>query len=210
MYCVCVCIEQPRQYSLSDVPNQQYYRISVKREVSPTGNNLPPGTFSNILHDNVKVGDIIDCSPPYGDFTLDVEAHSPVVLISGGVGSTPMLSMLGAIVQQCSHDRQVRYIHGTRNSQTHAMKQFINDIVKRNDNVKKYIYYDTVSDNDTKGIDYDYQGYIDLAALKNDIMLDDTDYYVCGPKIFMDKIIQQLKSLGITDHKIHYELFGVN
>jgi hemoglobin-like flavoprotein/ferredoxin-NADP reductase len=195
---------QPRQYSLSDSPGNKYLRISVKRESERPGN--PAGLVSNLLHSNVEEGSEVELRPPFGEMFLS-EGESPVVLISGGVGLTPMVSMLNSIVES-GNGRRVVYIHACRNGEVHAMKEHINETVAENDNVSKIVYYDTVSSSDTKGKDYDHVGVLDIGAIKNNVVLPGADYYVCGPRPFMVAQRQSLVDLGVAPEKIHIEVFG--
>ena len=116
---------QPRQYSLSDAPGQGRLRISVKREPGVAG--APAGRVSNALHDRLQVGGVLDVAPPQGDFQLREAGGAPVVLLSGGVGLTPMVSMLNHLVR-ADDGRQIRFVHGCRNRDAHAMRDHVNTI----------------------------------------------------------------------------------
>eukprot|EP00026_Physarum_polycephalum_P007498 Phypoly_transcript_07560.p1 GENE.Phypoly_transcript_07560~~Phypoly_transcript_07560.p1 ORF type:complete len:390 (+),score=83.08 Phypoly_transcript_07560:224-1393(+) len=159
--------EQPRQYSLSCAPNQKYLRVSVKREVALA--ERPAGKMSNLLHVDVNEGTQIDVSPPFGDFFLDLDAKTPVVLISGGVGLTPMLSMLDTLTQQGA-TRKVTFVHSARNKKVHAMREYVNAVAaKHAEYVKKLVYYADPTGAE-KGIDYDQSGRVDIHQIKDQII----------------------------------------
>ncbi len=126
-----------RQYSLSDAPGKEYYRISVKKE---KGVDTPDGKVSNYLHDHVKEGDMLPVSAPAGDFVLNMDSTLPVVLISGGVGITPMMSMLNTLIEQDSK-RNVCFVHAAPNSNTHAMKEHVEAVDNEYEQVKAYTCY---------------------------------------------------------------------
>ncbi len=196
-------LQQIRQYSLSDMPNGRSYRISVKRE---GGGGQPAGYVSNLLHDHVKVGDEVKLAAPYGTFHIDVDAKTPIVLISGGVGLTPMVSMLKRAIQD--PQRQVVFVHGARNSGVHAMRDWLRDAAKTHANFALVVFYDDPLAQDVAGRDYDFAGLVDVKAIKDAILLPDADYYICGPIPFMRLQHDALKDLGVREARIHYEVFG--
>lgn len=196
---------QPRQYSLSDAPNGEYFRISVKRESAQE--TKPAGAVSTLLHHDIHVNDIIDVAPPMGDFYLHTEHQSPVVFISGGVGFTPMIAMLNQLLAS-KDPRQVRFIHGCRHGKVHAMKRYVQTVCKQNDQIKSVIFYENPNANDVQGKDYDYAGRIDLALIKDQVLLPDADYYLCGPLEFMRAQKNALIALGVGADRIYAEVFG--
>ncbi|OLL27992.1 nitric oxide dioxygenase [Burkholderia sp. SRS-W-2-2016] len=197
-------LQQIRQYSLSDIPNGYTYRISVKREDGDA--TRPPGYVSSLLHEHVSVGDEVKLAAPFGTFYIDVNATTPLVLISGGVGLTPMVSMLKRAIQDPR--RQVVFIHGARNSAVHAMRDRLRQTAATHKNFRAIVFYDSPLDTDVQGADYDQAGFVDLGKLRNDILLPDADYYICGPVPFMRIQHDALKALDIHESKIHYEVFG--
>lgn len=196
-------LQQIRQYSLSDMPNGRSYRISVKREA---GGTQPPGYVSNLLHDHVNVGDEVRLAAPYGSFHIDVNARTPIVLISGGVGLTPMISMLKRAIQD--PQRQVVFVHGARNSAVHAMRDRLREAAKANENFDLFVFYDQPLHQDEQGRDYDFPGLVDVKLIEKAVLLPDADYYICGPIPFMRMQHDALKNLGIHEARIHYEVFG--
>jgi nitric oxide dioxygenase len=197
-------LQQIRQYSLSDMPNGHSYRISVKREEGDA--TRAPGQVSSLLHDHVNVGDEIRLAAPYGTFYIDVDATTPIVLISGGVGLTPMVSMLKRAIQNAQ--RQVVFIHGARNSAVHAMRDRLRQTVATCSNFKAIIYYDDPLPGDVQGTDFDRKGFIDLNEIASTVLLPDADYYICGPIPFMRIQHDALRKLDIQEGRIHYEVFG--
>ncbi|MGO4809799.1 NO-inducible flavohemoprotein [Cupriavidus sp. 2MCAB6] len=196
-------LQQIRQYSLSDVPNGRSYRISVKRE---SGGTTPAGYVSCLLHDHVGVGDEVRLAAPYGSFYIDVNARSPIVLISGGVGLTPMVSMLKKALQE--PPRQVVFVHGARNSAVQAMRNRLREASHEHANFKLLVFYNEPLPEDVQGKDFDYEGLVDVSLIKDSIMLPDADYYICGPIPFMRMQHDALQNLDIPETRIHYEVFG--
>lgn len=198
-------VEQIRQYSLSDVPNGRTYRISVKRE---SGNeDQPPGYVSNLLHDHVQIGDRIRLAAPYGNFFIDVNATTPVVLISGGVGLTPMISMLKRVLQS-PDQRHLVFVHGARNGRVQAMKSKLRQAAAEHDNFHLIMFYSDPLASDQVGQDYDYEGFVDVKQIADRILLEEADYYICGPVPFMRLQHDALMNLGVGEARIHYEVFG--
>lgn len=197
-------LQQIRQYSLSDAPNGKTYRISVKREAGADPSQA--GYVSTLLHDEVQVGDHIRVAAPHGTFYVDVDATTPVVLISGGVGLTPMISMLNRVLQ--SPGREVVFVHGARNSAVHAMKDYLCQMAADHPNFHTIIFYDQPLPGDRQGSDYDHAGIVDLGAIEDRVMLPDADYYICGPIPFMRMQHDALLARGVKEPRIHYEVFG--
>jgi nitric oxide dioxygenase len=191
-----------RQYSLSDAPGKEHYRISVKKEA---GLNSPDGIVSVYLHEGVKAGDVLNLSAPAGDFYLDTESAKPAVLISGGVGITPMVSMLKTAVEK-QPEREVTFIHGAINGQTHALKDEVKKVAEEAKNISTYFVYEKPLEDD---FGYDHTGYIDVAYLRKVLPLDkEAEYYFCGPFPFMRAINHALQELNIKKENIHFEFFG--
>lgn len=196
-------LQQIRQYSLSDMPNGQTYRISVKREGEP---GQPAGKVSCLLHDHIEPGDELLVAPPYGTFHIDVDARTPIVLISGGVGLTPMVSMLKTALQDPA--RQVVFVHGARNGRVQAMRNRLRQAERENENFRVIVFYNEPLAEDVEGRDYDHPGLVDVKLIRDQILLPDADYYICGPIPFMRQQHDALENLGIPEARIHYEVFG--
>ncbi|WP_248930526.1 NO-inducible flavohemoprotein [Paenibacillus hamazuiensis] len=194
-----------RQYSLSDAPGKPYYRISVKREDAVSGR--PAGKVSVYLHEKVKEGDVLPLSAPAGDFTLQRGDARPAVLISGGVGLTPMVSMLKTLVEQ-EPQRPVTFIHAALNGDVHALKDEVRAIAANHPQVKVYFCYEKPTTFDKASGDYDKDGYIDLPWLQTVVPTADGPFYFCGPIPFMKAIHRALKMWGVAAADIRYEFFG--
>ncbi|CAM3092917.1 NO-inducible flavohemoprotein [Paenibacillus lupini] len=192
-----------RQYSLSDAPGKPYYRISVKRE--DTLPSKPAGVVSVYLHEQMKEGEVLWLSAPAGDFTLDLEDIRPVVLISGGVGLTPMVSMLNTLVDTKT-DRQVTFIHAAQNGEYHALKQQVEEKVSQTSGAAAHWCYSNPTVLDTGA--FHKEGYIDLPWLQKVIPNKDAVFYFCGPVPFMAHINRLLLEWNVPAEQIHYEFFG--
>ncbi|WP_045515634.1 NO-inducible flavohemoprotein [Neobacillus niacini] len=192
-----------RQYSLSDAPGKDYYRISVKREA---GTANPNGMVSNYLHDVVTEGEILKVSAPAGDFVLDTEKTTPVVLLSGGVGLTPMLSMLKTVVE-VQPQRKVTFIHAAANGTVHALREEVETLTSL-EHVNSFFFYDSPTEDDRKNNSFDVEGYVTQEWLVKNIPTVEADFYFCGPLPFMKSINRSLKDLGVNEDRIHFEFFG--
>lgn len=192
-----------RQYSLSDAPGKDYYRISVKREA---GTNNPDGMVSNYLHDQINEGDIVNISAPAGDFILDLDSKNPIVLLSGGVGLTPILSMLKT-VSEVQPERDVTFIHAAQNSSVHALRNEVEEL-STNEKIKAFVFYDSPTKEDRLNKSFDVEGYVTQEWLKQNTATNEADYYFCGPEPFMKAINSSLIELDIPEERIHYEFFG--
>lgn len=193
---------QPRQYSISCAPNNEYYRISVKKEI---GNEHPDGLISNRLHNHINEGDIIELSAPAGNFILRDESNSHKIFISGGVGQTPLLSMLEELIQnESSNKTPITWIHGCRNEQVHAFKDKLAEISKVNPNINQHFFYEQLTERKNNS----HEGWVDLEMLKENVLSDDAEYYICGPAPFIEKHYNFLVKNGIEKTSIHFEEFG--
>lgn len=192
-----------RQYSLSDSPGKDYYRISVKREA---GTQNPDGMVSNYLHDHISEGDVVHISAPAGDFILDTEMQTPVVLVSGGVGLTPMMSMLKTLAE-LQPERKVTFVHASQNGKVHALRGEVEEI-SANENVEAYVFYDAPTEEDRKNSAFDVEGYVTQEWLEQNVAVKDAEFYFCGPVPFMKAINRSLKGLGVNEERIHFEFFG--
>lgn len=196
---------QPRQYSLSDAPNGEYFRISVKREGAK--GEAPQGLVSNRLHDHYQEGDEIELSPPFGDFWLHEQRANPAVFISGGVGITPLLSMLARLTLQGS-GRTLVFVHGARNSRVRGLKSQLDQVIRDNPNARSFLFLESAQESDQQGKDYDFIGPVDLEPIRSEILLPQADYYLCGPIPFIRLHRDRLKTMGVAADQIHYEVFG--
>lgn len=195
-------LRQLRQYSLSDTPDHQHLRISVKREIA--GKETPAGMVSNWLHDNVNVGSIIPVSKPFGDFTPDTEGDAPIVLLSAGVGITPMISALNRIAK-VSPGRRVIFAHAARNASHHPHRADIAKAVALMPNLHSVTFYeDDHVDQDSVTC---MAGRMQLTKLPS-WEVDKAQVYMCGPLPFMQKQWADLVAQGVPAHQLHREVFG--
>ncbi|MFC4971536.1 NO-inducible flavohemoprotein [Paenibacillus sp. GCM10023248] len=194
-----------RQYSLSDAPGKPYYRISVKREDSLA--DRPGGKVSVYLHEAMKEGDALLLSAPAGDFTLDQTDTRPVVLISGGVGLTPMVSMLNTLVKAGSN-RPITFIHAAQNSHHHAFKAHVKQLASERPSLSAYWCYNQPTEADRAANAYHKEGYIDLNWLQSIVPAREASFYFCGPVPFMKGVNSALRDWGVPDGDRHYEFFG--
>lgn len=188
-----------RQYSLCQAANGREYRIAIKRE--------PGGVASNFMHDRVQVGDTLQVLPPAGDFFMEVSADTPVVLISGGVGQTPMRAMLDQLLKQ-GHQADVHWLHACENGAQHAFKNDMQQRRQAHANLNSHVWYRTPAENDQPAEDYHAEGLMDLTKVKDAIVRDGAHYYFCGPLPFMAMVKEQLSAWSIGDDRLHYEVFG--
>ncbi|WP_228453094.1 FAD-binding oxidoreductase [Chryseobacterium sp. CH1] len=191
--------EQPRQYSLSSAFSPDYYRISVKKEQNK---DLPDGMVSNTLHQK-NIGDEIWVSAPAGIFYADPLSEDPLVLISGGIGATPLLSMLET-KKKTLQDNTIIWLHSCRDEKVHAFKNHVEDLNRNNPWLTTHIFYETI-DRDSETIK---KGRIDLHKMKEEILIDKAKYYICGPEAFIKAQYNSLIELGIGKENIIYEEFG--
>jgi ferredoxin-NADP reductase/MOSC domain-containing protein YiiM len=186
-----------RSYSLAAPANERGYRIAVKRE----------GRGSAFLHDRVEVADVVDVAAPRGDFTLDVEATGPVVLLSAGVGVTPVLAMLGALAR-AGGERRVWWVHGARSGAEHAFATEARELLSRLPAARSHVRYSRPRPEDRQGVDFDAAGRIDLAALRGLGVPRDADFFLCGPAAFLRELTAALIGWGVAPGRLHREVFG--
>ncbi|MCK5709143.1 MAG: MOSC domain-containing protein [Deltaproteobacteria bacterium] len=197
-----------RTYSISDSPNKDYYRLTIKREPAPPDRpDLYPGVSSNYFHDQVEPGTKLLAKAPRGKFFLDSKSENPVVLLSAGVGLTPLISMLNAIVDSGSN-REVWFIHGARNSAEHVMGDHIRKVAQQYDNVHVHVAYSQPLKENVEGRDYDSKGYVDVELLKNILPGNEACFYLCGPPPFMKSLFNGLLEWEVPEYLINYEFFG--
>lgn len=185
-----------RMYSLSMKPNEELYRISVKR--------VEGGLISTYLHDKLQVGDTINSLPPMGKFVLKENLDKPLILLSGGIGITPLLSML---YEAINTEREIIFVQAVQNSSVQTFKDDINNMQKFYRNLKSIVFYSKPLEKDVLGEDYNYKGHIDKEWIKENLPLDG-DFYFCGPVPFMDIISSSLEEFGVLEENINFEYFG--
>jgi ferredoxin-NADP reductase/ferredoxin len=185
-----------RSYSLSELPDERGYRVSVKRE----------GVASTHLHERVKVGDLLDVAAPRGNFVLR-SGNRPVVLISAGVGATPVLAILHALARERS-SRPVWWLHGARNRDEHAFRSEVNALLAALPDSHRIVAYSKPAAAEPLGRDHDVAGRLSLAILDSAGVPVDSDYYLCGPEGFMRAIGAALTARGVPPERVATEAFG--
>lgn len=197
-----------RCYSLSDRPDPDGYRITIKRMPPPSDQpELPPGLSSGYFHDRVHEGDVLQVKAPSGHFFIDPDASVPAVLIAGGIGITPMMSML----RWCLAEQPERLVHlfwGVRCSDDHAFKRLLEDLAAAHPVFKLHVVYSSPGAEDTQGRDHQHVGYINLALLRSTLPHCRHQFYVCGPPPMMQSLVPALREWGIQANDIHFEAFG--
>jgi len=195
-----------RCYSLSDAPHPDYYRVSIKRVPQPIGIDVPPGRSSNYFHDHIKVGSLLQVRAPSGHFHID-KSDAPVVLIGGGIGITPMLSMLNwCLANQTG--REVWLFYGARNSQELVMKSLLETLASAYTNFHLWVCFSNPLPEDIVRRDYHHQGRVDINLLRTQLPLKPYHFYICGPTPMMESIVPALDDWGVPDTHIHFEAFG--
>ncbi|WP_322940988.1 MOSC and FAD-binding oxidoreductase domain-containing protein [Actinacidiphila paucisporea] len=187
-----------RSYSLSGEPGTGTYRISVKVE--------PHGAASNELHAHIRVGDRLEAAAPRGTFCL-ADGDNPVVLMSVGVGVTPVLAMLHTLARHHSN-RQVRWLHGARDGTEHPFAQECRDLIDALPNAQSTVYYSRPTDADRLGVDYTEAGRLSSEPVRRLGLPTDADAYLCGPAAFMDSLTATLVECGLDASRVHTEAFG--
>jgi ferredoxin-NADP reductase/MOSC domain-containing protein YiiM len=197
-----------RSYSLSDTPRPERYRVTIKREGPPPDQpDATPGLVSSHLHDRVEVGDVIDVRAPAGVFTLDAAAPgTPVALVAGGIGLTPLLAILNGIVRGGS-DREAWLFYGVRNRRQHLMREHLRRIAEENANVDLTVCYsepDGAPSNDREV----GSGRLSVELIKETLPAMDFEFFLCGPAAMMSALTEGLDDWGVPADRVHFEAFG--
>jgi ferredoxin-NADP reductase/MOSC domain-containing protein YiiM/ferredoxin len=187
-----------RSYSLSGAPSEDHYRVSVKRE--------PHGAAGAYIDTRVQAGDILDVSAPRGSFTLR-QGERPVVLVSAGIGATPVLAMLHALAAEQTR-REIWWIHGARNSSEHPFATEVRELLKILPGSRSHIRYSAPKPTDRETVDFDKVGRVDVSVFEEIGAPPDADFYVCGPAAFMSGLVDGLASRGVGRDCLHTENFG--
>ncbi len=195
-----------RCYSLSDAPRPDYYRVSIKRVPAPAGCDVPPGRSSNHFHDRVSVGNILQVRAPGGHFHID-RSDAPVVLIGGGIGITPMLSMLNwCLAEQPA--REIWLFYGVRNSREPVMNAPLVALAAAHSNFHLRFCFSDPLPEDQAGRDYQHHGRVNVNLLRMSLPLKPYHFYICGPTPMMESLVTALEDWGVPDAHIHFEAFG--
>lgn len=195
-----------RCYSLSEGPRREGYRVTIKR-VPPSDKEKPPGVVSSHFHDHVKEGDILDVKAPSGKFHLDLEGSQNVVLIGGGIGVTPVFSMLSTLITRKSTG-EIWFFYGLRNRAEHVMKEQLEVIAREHPNVHLKVCYSKPEPDDQLGRDYHHEGRVSVDLFRQLLPSNNFNFYICGPGPMMQSVTEGLQGWDVPDSKIHFETFG--
>jgi len=187
-----------RSYSLSDLPSTEHYRVSIKQEEQ--------GLASTYLRARMEPGSNLEVSAPRGSFTLR-SGSEPVVLLSGGVGATPVLAMLHALAAEKS-SRPVWWLHGARNREDHSFREESRALLQGLKYGHGYIHYSRPGPADQRGIDFDAAGHLAVSAFDKIGVPHEAEFYLCGPPAFLQELTAGLTAWGVTHDQIHTEIFG--
>ncbi|SPO05348.1 related to flavohemoglobin [Cephalotrichum gorgonifer] len=219
---------QSRQFSLSEAQtaDRKSYRVSVKREfttpdapIEDVASGKVTGLVSNILHGRYQVGDVVELSRPQGDFHVDVtdasKADAPIVLLSAGVGVTPLRAILDSVLEDpasAMKGRPVSWVQASRNRASEVFGAHVKELAARHENVSAKIFWDEIAEGDVQGVDYHFPSRLDLGALdaEKDLFVgnDKAEYYICGPVEWMLSVRKGLEGLGVPRERLRLELFG--
>ncbi len=195
---------QIRCYSLSDGPHSQYYRITVK---DIHGTPQKSGGVSHFVNWQWAVGDMIEVKAPNGDFFLDLQQSEPAILLGGGVGITPLMSMIETVLMR--HDqRDLLLFYGLRHGGDHIFKERLRKLAAEHPTFNVLNCYSDPANGDVEGRDYHYRGRVSIELLQKALPNPNFQFYLCGPEPFMSSLHEQLLAWGVPENNIHYEAFG--
>jgi ferredoxin-NADP reductase/ferredoxin len=187
-----------RSYSLSGATTEDRYRISIKRE--------PQGAAGAYIDTRVRAGDLLDVSAPRGSFTLR-QGERPVVLVSAGIGATPVLAMLHALAGEQTR-RAIWWIHAARNSSEHPFAAEVRELLKTLPGSRSHICYSAPMPTDRPTVDFDKVGHVGVSVFEEMGVPPDADFYICGPAAFMSGLVDGLAGWGVARDRLHTESFG--
>jgi ferredoxin-NADP reductase/MOSC domain-containing protein YiiM len=187
-----------RSYSLSSAPGTEHYRLGIKQE--------PQGAAGNYLATRLKAGDILEVTAPRGSFVLG-GGDRPVVLLSAGIGVTPVLAMLHALAAETSA-RQVWWLHGARSGNEHPFAEEARLLLKKLPHSRSYVQYSKPQPQERPGVEFDSAGHLEPTVLERLGVSRDADFYLCGPTTFLRDFTAGLTAWGVVPERIHTEVFG--
>ena len=197
-----------RCYSLSDAAGENQWRVTIKRVPAPRDKpEISPGLVSNFFHDAIHEGAILDVKSPGGNFVLDPVKQKPAVLIGGGIGITPMVSMAHAVAQSGS-GREIWLFYGVRHRGEHVLEDQIKQLGREHDNIHVVVCYSNPREEDRQGQDYDHALRVSVELLKRYLESSNYEFYLCGPPPMMESMTKQLADWGVEKNDIFTEAFG--
>jgi ferredoxin-NADP reductase len=197
-----------RCYSLSDRPRQDYYRTTIKWISAPAGrDDLRPGRGSGFFHDHVRVGDVLEVRAPAGSFFIDPQSTEPIVLVGVGIGITPLVSMLEAILH-AGRNREVYALFGFRNGLAHPFKERMEKLAAQHVNLHLHVSYSAPRTGDVLHKDYAHGGRLTIERLREILPSNNFQFYVCGPGPMMESLVPELSAWGVPQSHVHFEAFG--
>jgi uncharacterized protein len=197
-----------RCYSLSDGIRPDYYRVSIKRVPAPRDRpEIPPGVGSNFFHDSIKEGDIIDVKAPSGHFCVEPGHERPMVLIGGGIGVTPMLSIVNTVLGRTT-TREIWFLYGVRTANELIMAEHLRALTRDNPNLRLHICCSQPDNSDVHGEHYHHRGRVNTEFLKAILPSNNYDFFICGPGPMMEDITTGLREWGVPDTSVFFEAFG--
>lgn len=204
-----------RCYSLSDAPRPDYYRVSIKRIPAPAGSDLPPGRSSGHFHERVSIGSVLQVRAPGGHFHIGQSDQSgrsdpcdaPVVLIAGGIGLTPLLSMLNwCLAEQAG--REVWLYYGVRHGSELVQRAHLESLATTHANFHLRFCFSNPQPTEREGHDYHHRGRVDVDLLRRQLPLKPYHFFICGPTPMLASLVAGLEDWGVPDARIHFEAFG--
>ncbi|MBF0440119.1 MAG: 2Fe-2S iron-sulfur cluster binding domain-containing protein [Magnetococcales bacterium] len=196
-----------RCYSLSERPGLGYYRVSIKKVPPPIhSKGVPPGLASNHVHASVHEDTRLLIKAPSGHFFLE-QGEAPIVLIAGGIGITPLLSMLNANFEG-GQSREIWLFYGVRNSAEHVRKEYLETLASKQTKFHLHVCYSQPLPEDMHGKDFQHAGHVDITLLRLTLSLKPYRFYVCGPGAMMNSLVPDLDTWGVPEEHIHFEAFG--
>ncbi|MEO5802126.1 MAG: 2Fe-2S iron-sulfur cluster-binding protein [Verrucomicrobiota bacterium] len=197
-----------RCYSLSDCHRKDFYRVTIKKAVAPPDQpGIPHGIASHLFCDTLVEGDILNVKAPSGHFFLDVNKPTPVVLISGGVGITPMLSMANALLESGSK-REIWFFFGARNGDEFIQRDHLLKLAVEHENFHLNVCFSKPRPTEEAGRDYQHAERVSVDLMKKLLPSNNYEYFICGPGAFMKSITDGLETWGVPDSAVFFEAFG--
>ena len=197
-----------RCYSLSDAARDDHYRISIKRATAPEDQpGAPDGAMSTYAHESLKEGDLVDVQAPQGDFFVDPDAPRNLVLVAGGIGITPMISVINTLASRVA-TRPVYLFYVVRDGSCHPFRDHLREVMRDWPQLHIYVFYTRPRPEDTQGVDYSLGGRLSVDHLRQVLPSNNFEFYVCGPGGMMADITNSLAAWGVPPERIHTEAFG--